>query len=561
MLLSGAEILIKSLLKEGVDTIFGYPGGAVLPIYDVLYKTPEITHIRTCHEQAAAHAADGYARVTGKVGVCLSTSGPGATNLVTGIANAYMDSVPMVAITGQVPLALLGKDSFQEVDITGITLPITKHNFIVKDVKKIRSVVREAFRIASTGRPGPVLIDMPKDIQMNKTEFDESIDYDMPLRKDTNYNFRNHIQIEKAVEFIAKARCPVIYAGGGVVISGGNQELLEFAEKARIPVTTTLMALGAVPSEHPLSLGMLGMHGTAYANYAVSNADLLIAVGARFDDRVVGNVEKFAPKAKIIHIDIDPAEIGKNIEVDIPITGDVKEVLQAINKYLKDCKNDIQREDWINQIENWKKKYPLKYCKNGSLKPQYIIQKVYDVTEGEAIITTEVGQHQMWTAQYYKFKKPRTFVTSGGLGTMGFGFPAAIGAQIGCPNKRVIVIAGDGSFKMNSSEIETIVNYNLPLVVLILNNSTLGMVRQWQDLFYEKRYSYVDFHRGPDFVKLAESYGALGMRIKKPEEVEETIYKALVSNKPVIIDCIIDAEEKVFPMVPAGSPINSMIGV
>lgn len=560
-MLSGAEILVKSLLVEGVDTIFGYPGGTVLPIYDVLYKTPELKHIRTCHEQAAAHAADGYARVTGKVGVCLSTSGPGATNLVTGIANAYMDSVPVVAITGQVPLCLLGKDSFQEVDITGITLPITKHNFLVKDVTKIAETIKEAFVIAKTGRPGPVLIDIPKDVQTSTAKFTDSTikeNYEMP----GEYNLQKNLSlIDRAAKAIIASERPVIYAGGGVISSGGSAELVELAEKAMIPVTTSLMGLGAIPAEHPLNLGMLGMHGTVYANYTISNADLLIAVGARFSDRVIGKIEKFAPDAKIMHIDIDPAEMGKNIKADIPIVGDVKEILSILNSDLEGFSYDEGRKKWIEKIQGWKRKYPLKYCKDGSLKPQYIIQKISEITNGEAIITTEVGQHQMWTAQYYKFKDPRTFVTSGGLGTMGFGFPAGIGAQVGRPDKKIIVIAGDGSFKMNSSEIETLVNYNLPIIVIILNNHTLGMVRQWQSLFYEQRYSQVDFHKGPDFVMLAESYGALGMRLDNVEKVEEVIYKALHSNKPVIVDCIIDAEEKVFPMVPAGAAISKMIGI
>lgn len=561
MMLSGAEILVKSLLAEGVDAIFGYPGGTVLPIYDVLYKTPELKHFRTCHEQTAAHAADGYARVTGKVGVCLSTSGPGATNLVTGIANAYMDSVPIVAITGQVPLSLLGKDSFQEVDITGITLPITKHNFLVKDVTEISQTIKEAFAIAKTGRPGPVLIDIPKDVQTSMAKF-TNITIKDDCEKPEEYTFPKNLSlIDKAIEAIKGSERPVIYAGGGVITSGGSSELVKFAEKAMIPVTTSLMGLGAIPAEHPLNLGMLGMHGTVYANYTVSNADLLIAAGARFSDRVIGKIEEFAPNAKIVHIDIDPAEMGKNIKVDIPIVGDVKEILGILNSDLEGFSYGEERKKWIQKIQGWKKKYPLKYCKDGSLKPQYIIQKISEITNGEAIITTEVGQHQMWTAQYYKFKEPRTFVTSGGLGTMGFGFPAGIGAQVGRPDKKIIVIAGDGSFKMNSSEIETLVNYNLPIVIIILNNHTLGMVRQWQNLFYGKRYSQVDFHKGPDFVKLAESYGAVGMRVDKAEKVEEVLYKALNNNRPVIVDCVIDAEEKVFPMVPAGAPINNMIGI
>lgn len=557
--MTGAQILIECLKNKGIDTVFGYPGGAVLPIYDALYREKSIRHVRTSHEQGAAHAADGYARVTGKIGVCFSTSGPGATNLVTGIATAYMDSVPMVAFTGQVPLNLIGKDSFQEVDITGITLPITKHNYMIKKTEDIPRIVEEAFEVASSGRPGPVLVDIPKDVAAREIEFgDRGSVKKRILENPLTHDGFDPEQIEEIVEAIVDSKAPVLYAGGGVNISGAHRELIEIAERCQIPITTTLMGMGAFPSDHPLYLGMLGMHGTVCANYAVTNSDLLIAVGARFDDRVVGKVEEFAPKAKIIHIDIDPAEIGKNVPVDIGVLGDVKKVLMKLLEILPAQK----REKWVEQIWQWKKQYPLEYDKKCcALKPQYIIEKICELTRGDAILTTEVGQNQMWAAQFYRFKNPRSLITSGGLGTMGFGLPAAIGAQLGKPDKKVFNISGDGSFKMNCNELETAVCYKLPIIVVILNNRTLGMVRQWQELFYDGRYSQVDFEHSVDFVKLAEAYGAVGYRITTKDEVEDVILKALNNDKPTVIDCIIERDEKVYPMVPAGAPINKMMGI
>lgn len=558
--MTGAELLIRTLEELGVDTIFGFPGGSALPIYDALYGYRKIRHIRTIHEQGAAHAADGYARATGKVGVALSTSGPGATNLVTGIANAYMDSIPIVAFTGQVPLSLLGRDSFQEVDITGITIPITKHSFIIRDKKDIVKKVKEAFMIATTGRPGPVVIDLPKDVMAQEVDekavtqdvngFVASLTSKQPLLK------AQHRQLQKAAEMIDEAQRPVIYAGGGVISASASLELIKFAEKINAPVTTTLMGITALPSEHSLSLGMLGMHGTAYANLAVTESDLLIAVGARFDDRVTGKVEAFAPNAKIIHIDIDVAELGKNVDVDLAIRGDVKEVLQRLIELVPQKKHDA----WLGTIQKWKQTYPLKYCDKG-LKPQYVIEEISRLTSGDAIITTEVGQHQMWAAQFYKFKNPRSFISSGGLGTMGFGLPAAIGAKLGRPDKVVINIAGDGSFEMNCHELITAASYNIPVINVIFNNRTLGMVHQWQEMFYDGRYSHSDLKEGTDYVKLAEACGACGFRITKKEEVKDIITKALEMTKPVVIDVRIDASEKVMPMVPAGMPINHMIGL
>lgn len=552
MQLSGAEIIIKCLQAEGVDAIFGYPGGQILPFYDALYDS-DLKHYLVRHEQGAAHAADGYARATGKPGVCVATSGPGATNLVTGLATAYMDSVPVIALTGQVPCNMLGKDSFQEADITGITLPITKHNFLVKDVKDLARTIKEAFYIATTGRPGPVLIDIPKDVQVNKTEF-EYFDA-VHLRGYKPVTEGNSEQIARAAEMIKEASKPVIYAGGGVNISGANAELLRLAELTLSPVTTTLMGKGNFPDTHPLALGMLGMHGTKAANYAVCGCDLLIAVGARFDDRVTGRLDEFAPKAKTIHIDIDPAEIGKNTQIDIPIVGSVKTVLQELNNLIEQKKS----RDWYDQVIDWKEKHQLKYENNGKLKPQFIIEQIWEITKGEAIITTEVGQNQMWAAQFYKYTKPRQFISSGGLGTMGYGFPATIGAKIGCPESIVIGIAGDGSFQMNIQELATAVYYNVPIIIAILNNGYLGMVRQWQEIFYNGRYSYTDIS-GPDFVKVAEAYGAMGLRVREPGEVRPAIEKAIAANCPVIIDFVVEREENVFPMVPPGGAIHKMIG-
>ncbi len=561
MKLKGAQVVIECLREQGVNVIFGFPGGAILPVYDALYDAKDITHILTAHEQGATHAADGYARATGKVGVVFATSGPGATNTVTGIATAYMDSVPLVVFTGQVASSLLGKDSFQEVDITGITAPITKHNYIVKDAQRLPDIIRQAFKIARSGRPGPVLVDIPRDIQ------NAIIDY-QSVQVDTSYvsedifhpQFYRDEQIEKniqrAVEAINKCERPVIYAGGGVNISGANHELVRFAEKIKAPVTCSLMGLGAFPGTHPYFMGMVGMHGTRTSNYAVCHCDLLIAVGARFSDRVVSKADKFATHAKIIHIDIDPAELGKNIDIHMPICGDVKKILQR----LTDLVNEKQPNSWNKQIEDWKSTYTLKdNVPKGKLSPRFIIEKLYTLTNGKAIITTEVGQNQMWTAQFYKFDEPRTFISSGGLGTMGYGLGAAIGASIGRPDRRVINVAGDGSFKMNSIELATVSRYKLPIIQLVLNNQSLGMVRQWQRLFFNERFSYTTLTPDVDFVKLADAYGIKGFRITSNEEVEDTLKKALEIEQPVLIECLIHPDEMVYPMVPPGAPIDEII--
>jgi acetolactate synthase-1/2/3 large subunit len=552
-IMTGAQILIESLLKEGVDVMFGYPGGVVLPIFDVLYDS-KLKLTLTRHEQGAAHAADGYARATGKVGVCLSTSGPGATNLVTGIANAYMDSIPMVAITGQVKTFLIGNDAFQESDVTGITRSITKHNYLVKDIKDLAMIIREAFYIASTGRPGPVVIDLPVDVQTAKTEFIWPQKVSIRSYQPTIEGHPG--QIKKAAKMLEKAEKPVLYIGGGVITAGAAPEVLSLAEKAKIPVTMTFMGLGAFPATHALSLGMLGMHGTAYANHAIMESDLILAVGARFDDRVTGRIDAFAPHAKIIHIDIDPTSISKNIRVDVPIVGDAKKTLKDILEYMKKAPDTTR---WLQTIEQWKKQYPLVYQKDDKLRPQYIIEKINELTRGDAIITTEVGQNQMWSCLWYKHIKPRHWISSGGLGTMGFGFPAAIGAQMGCPGKLVIDIAGDGSIQMNIQEMATAVNNKLPVKIVILNNGYLGMVRQWQELFYKRRYSSTTL-KNPDFVKLAEAYGAVGMRIAKKEDVEPALKKAFATDNVVVMDFIIEPEENVFPMVPAGEALNRMLG-
>ena len=553
MRLTGAKILIESLKKEGVEVIFGYPGGVVLPIFDVLYDS-DIKFILTRHEQGAAHAADGYARATGKVGVCLATSGPGATNLVTGLATANMDSVPVVAITGQVRTSLIGNDAFQEVDVSGITRPISKHNYLVKDVNNIATVIKNSFHIASTGRPGVVSVDLPVDIQIQEANFQYPEKVDIRGYKPT---CKGHIgQIKRAARLIAHSKRPVLYVGGGVTISGASEKLSEFIKKTEIPVTMTLMGLGAFPTAHKLSLGMLGMHGTAYANHAIQESDLIIAVGARFDDRVTGKIDEFAPHAKIIHIDIDPCAISKNVKVDVPIVGDANCILHDLIKDIK--KPDISK--WHKQIEEWKKKFPLAYKKDSKLRPQYVVEEICELTKGKAIITTEVGQNQMWAAQFYKYTMPRQFISSGGLGTMGYGFPAAIGAQVGCPNKVVFDIAGDGSIQMNIQELTTAVANKLPVKIAILNNNCLGMVRQWQELFYKKRYSQTILESSPDFVKLAEAYGACGIRVTKKSEVRKAIKKALGIKKPVILDFKVEPEENVFPMVPAGQAINKMIG-
>lgn len=552
MKLTGAEILIECLKEQGVDTVFGYPGGAVLYIYDALYKyQKEIRHVLTSHEQGAAHAADGYARATGKVGVCIATSGPGATNLVTGIATAYMDSVPLVAITGNVPLSLLGKDSFQEVDITGITMPITKHNFIVKDIDELATTVRKAFYIAQEGRPGPVLIDIPKDITAQTTEYtrEEAKKIHKVTENITDEDILN------ALRLLEGSKKPLIYVGGGANHGNANGELLAFAETLKAPVCSSLMGLGSFPGTHEYFTGMIGMHGTKTSNLAATQCDLLIAIGARFSDRVISKMEAFAPNAQVLHIDIDPAEINKNIKTHHHIIGDVKEVLKRLNKKLQPSENT----QWMEQIQDWKKKYPLRYTENGTLKPQKVIERIYEMTKGEAIITTEVGQNQIWAAQYYKFQRSRTFISSGGLGTMGYGLGACIGAQIGLPQKKVINIAGDGSFQMNCNELATAVRYNLPIIVVILNNGVLGMVRQWQGLFYDKRYYQTTLGRRTDIVKLAEAYGADGYEVSTENEFLEVFPKALNSKKTVVINCIINEDDNVFPIVPPGAAIKEVI--
>jgi acetolactate synthase-1/2/3 large subunit len=556
--LKGAEILLHCLKEEGVDTIFGYPGGMVLPIYDALYNS-DIRHVLVRHEQGAAHAADGYARATGKVGVCLATSGPGATNLVTGIATAYMDSIPMVAFTGQVVTAQIGRDAFQEADITGITLPITKHNFLLDRTEDLPQVIKEAFYIARTNRPGPVVVDLPKDLMEKEIEFN-GYPEEANIRGYRVLKGVNAGQVITAAEMIQNAQRPLIYAGGGVISSNAAAELKELAEMMKIPVTTTLMGIGGFPGNNYLALGMPGMHGTRYANYAIGECDLLIAVGVRFDDRVTGRLEHFAPGAQIIHIDVDAAEIGKNINAGIPIVGEVKEVLQALIQRLKPV-DDFS--PWHETIDRWKEDAPLGYNSDNSTRimPQMVIEKIYEKTRGEAIITTEVGQHQMWTAQYYKFTEPRTFITSGGLGTMGYGFPAAIGAKFAYPDKTVIDIAGDGSIQMNIQELATAVDYKLPVIICILNNQFLGMVRQWQGLFYGGRYSFTDVSCQPDFVKLAEAYGAKGMRVKNAEDIDSALEEALqVTDRPVVIDFWVEREADVYPMVPPGEALSNMLG-
>ncbi len=553
MKISGARMVIEALKKEGVDIIFGYPGGAVLSLYDQLYDS-DIRHILTRHEQGAAHAADGYARVTGKPGVVFATSGPGATNLVTGIATAYMDSVPMVLFTGQVATSLIGTDAFQEADITGITYPVTKHNYLVKDVRQLPRVIKEAFHIATTGRFGPVLIDLPKDTQAAEAEFVYPEKVSMVGYNPTYAGHQG--QIARAAKLIARAQRPVIYAGGGVVFSGGHEYLLEFAEKTNIPVTTTLMGLTGFPGNHRLSLGMLGMHGTYWANMSMSHADVIIAIGARFDERVTGKVDDFVRDKKIIHIDIDPAEIGKNIRVDIPIVGDARMVLGELLKKAE----PLATEAWLSQIEDWKRQGPLCYKQdeNGKIAPQYVIEQIYQQTGGNAIITTEVGQHQMWTAQYYRFSRPRSLASSGGLGTMGYGFPASLGAQLGRPDELVFCIAGDGSFLMNSQELATAVAYNIPVKVAIINNGYLGLVRQLQEFFCRRRYIAVDI-QSPNFVKLAEAFGAHGLLVEKPGDVAPAIRRAMDINGPVVIDFRVKDDENVFPMVPPSAQISEMI--
>ena len=560
MKLTGSQIFLKCLEREEVKHIFGYPGGVVLDIYDELTRTPQIKHILVRHEQAAVHAADGYARASSKVGVALVTSGPGATNTVTGIASAYLDSIPIVVFTGQVPTALIGNDAFQEVDIVGITRPCTKHNYLVKDINQLAYTIHEAFHIARSGRPGPVLVDLPKDVMQASVvpKFPEAI-------KIKSYNPTYHAnprQVKRALELMLSARRPVLYTGGGIILSDASEELGKFARLLQIPVTSTLMGLGGYPGDDPLWMGMLGMHGTYCANMAVSKADLLVAIGARFDDRVTGKLSDFAPHAKIIHVDIDPSSISKNVQVDIPIVGDCRDTLQQFNDLLHEMPaRDWTkiRGPWLETIASWEQEHPLTYTWSDTIiKPQYVIEKLWELTKGDAYITTEVGQNQMWAAQFYRFKKPRRLMTSGGLGVMGYGFPAAMGVQVAKPEAIVIDIAGDGSIQMNIQELITVVENKLPVKIAILNNTFLGMVRQWQQLFYERRYSFTPM-AAPDFVKLAEAYGAVGLRATKPQEVEPVIKEALNTPRPVIMDFRVEPEECVMPMVPAGKAIHEML--
>ena len=556
---TGAQIIVECLKREGVELLFNYPGGAVLPLFDEL-QSARFKQVLVRHEQAAVHAADGYARATGKAGVVLVTSGPGATNTVTGIATAFMDSIPIVIMTGQVPTLLIGNDAFQEADIIGITRPCTKHNYLVKDVKDLARIIKEAFYVARGGRPGPVLIDLPKDVLVNSAEFKYP---EKVFIRGYQPTYEGHLgQIQRAIKLILKSKKPVLYVGGGIISSNASKELAHFVERFSIPVTMTLMGLGSFPGNHPLSLGMLGMHGTYWANMAIMESDLLIAIGSRFDDRVTGKIEAFAPQAKIIHIDIDPTSISKNVRVDLPIVGDCKRILSKILSLLEEedtapFKAGLDR--WHHQIERFKAIHNMKYEQKEMIKPQYVIEKINELTKGDAIISTEVGQNQMWTAQYFPFVKPRTLLTSGGLGTMGFGLPAAMGAQAAFPNKLVIDIAGDGSFQMNSQELATVVQYQLPVKVVILNNGYLGMIRQWQEFFYGKRYASSSLEgTSPDFVKLAEAYGAVGFRTNKPEEVVPILKKAFSIPEPVVIDILVDPEENVYPMVPAGEALNQM---
>ncbi|HEY55098.1 MAG TPA: biosynthetic-type acetolactate synthase large subunit [Dehalococcoidia bacterium] len=553
MKLTGAQMVCEGLVKEGVGVIFGILGGALLPLYDTLPQYPQLRHILVRHEQGAAHAADGYARATGKVGVCFATSGPGATNLVTGIANAHLDSVPVLAITGQVARPFIGKDAFQEVDITGITLPITKHNYLVMDAAEIPKVVKEAIYLARTGRPGPVLIDLPRDVQIEQAEFHYPAKVDLPSYKPT---LRGHpAQVKKAAKLINEAQAPVIIAGRGVIISGGYSELKELAETAQIPVITTLLGISCFPESHALSYGMLGMHGMAYANMAVDAADLIIAIGMRFDDRATAKVSAFAPHAHIIHIDIDPAEIGKNVRVDVPIVGDAAAVLKELNKLV----NPAKHIDWVRQLDDWRKEHPLTIIRDTEqLLPQYVVRQIYEATKGEAIIVTGVGQHQMWAAQHYWYDRPNTFISSGGLGTMGFGLPASIGAKVGCPDETVWCIDGDGSFQMTIQELATIVQEKVAVKIAVLHNNYLGMVRQWQEMFYGKRYVATPLS-SPDFVKIAQAYGFPALRVEHKKEVIPAIQKAMEEPGPFLIDFNIEPEENVYPMVPPGAALSEVL--
>lgn len=559
---TGAQILLESLKREGVDVLFGYPGGAIIDIYDELPRHPELKHVLVRHEQGAVHAADGYARASGKVGVCLVTSGPGATNTVTGIATAYCDSIPLVVLTGQVPTNLIGNDAFQEVDIVGITRPCTKHNFLVKDITRLARTLREAFFLARSGRPGPVLVDLPKDVMQASTEFVWPEDISM---RSYNPTYKPNLnQLRRSAEEISKARRPMLLAGGGVILSNGSQALRELAQTLHLPVAYTLMGLGAFPATDPLSLGMVGMHGTYAANMSINHTDLLICVGARFDDRVTGKLDAFAPSARIIHIDIDPTSIRKNVEVDVPVVGDCRLALEGI---LEICKAKMGDHDWLEEhtewlrtVAGWKKDHPLCYSDEGTaIKPQKVVETLFELTKGDAILTTEVGQNQMWTAQFYNFTEPRTLLTSGGLGTMGYGFPAAIGAQMAFPDKKVITVAGDGSLQMNIQELATVVQQRLPIKVVILNNGYLGMVRQWQELFFNHNYSSTNMEAQPDFVKLAEAYGAEGYRITSREKLLPMLKTALASPSPAFIDVRVEREENVYPMVPAGAALDEML--
>lgn len=558
---TGAQILLESLKREGVDVLFGYPGGAVIDIYDELPRHQEIRHVLVRHEQGAVHAADGYARASGKVGACLVTSGPGATNTVTGIATAYSDSIPLVVITGQVPTQLIGNDAFQEVDIVGITRPCTKHNFLVKDISKLALTIRQAFYLARTGRPGPVLIDLPKDVMQAKAEF---VWPEEVYMRSYNPTYKPNLnQLRRSVEELARAERPVILAGGGVIMSDAAEALTSLARKLQIPVTCSLMGLGAFPATDPLWLGMVGMHGTYAANLAINNADVLVCVGARFDDRVTGKLAGFAPKARIVHIDIDPTSIRKNVEVHVPVVGDCRLALEGMGEI---CNAKLEGKDWSSEhaawleaVGEWKKSKPLCYQKNHNIKPQKVIQTLYELSNDDAIIATEVGQHQMWVAQFYTFTRPRTLLTSGGLGTMGYGFPASIGAQFAFPHKKVITVAGDASLQMNIQELATVVANRLPIKVVILNNRHLGMVRQWQELFYNQNYSSTNMEAQPDFVKLAEAYGAEGYRIEKPEDLRATLEKALATPNPAFIDVVVEREENVYPIVPAGAALDEML--
>ena len=560
--MTGAEIFVKSLEELGVDVVFGYPGGAVLNIYDALFQNTKVRHLLVRHEQGAVHMADGYARASGKTGVCLVTSGPGATNTVTGIATAYMDSIPIVVFTGQVPTLMIGNDAFQEADIVGITRPCTKHNYLVKETRDLARIIREAFFIASTGRPGPVLIDLPKDVLAGSAEY--SLPKEVKLRG-YHPNYVGHQkQVESAIRLLLEKERPVVYSGGGVILSEASTLLTEFARILGLPVTTTLMGLGGIPGTDPLALGMLGMHGTFRANMAISNSDVIVGFGARFDDRVTGKIDEFAPGAKIIHVDIDPTSIQKNVPVDIPIVGDLKDVLKKMIKLVKGTKEAAKFrkkiEPWRKQIAAWKATHPLAYKQGkGKIKPQYVVDEVYRLTKGNAIVATEVGQNQMFAAQYYLFDKPRTFLSSGGLGTMGYGLPAAIGAQVAMPGRQVVDIAGDGSIQMNIQELATAVQYRLPVKVVILNNGSLGMVRQWQELFFQGKYSQTCLPQIPDFVRLAEAYGAYGFRATRPEEVTPVLKKGFEAPGPALIDILTDANEMVYPMVPAGAPLTKML--